>query len=189
VVGTVEAVRQPSDLLDADGPGEECAPWETPVGTFLVSWGGAGLTGLAPVDLLVERLRGRRPCRVDTLPDNLHDALDRRLRGERAELDIDLRGLTDFERAVLAKTGEIPHGEIRPYGWIAREIGRPAAVRAVGSALGRNPVPLAIPCHRVVRTDGTVGHYAFGQPMKLQLLALEGLDPAAVEGAVLAHRR
>ena len=186
-MGTVEAVREPSDLLDTDALGEECAPWETPVGTFLVSWGHAGVTGIAPGNLLVERLRGRRPRRVDELPDELHQALDRRLRGERARLDIDLRGLTDFERAVLAKTGEIPHGEIRPYGWIAREIGRPAAVRAVGSALGRNPVPLAIPCHRVVRTDGQVGHYAFGRPMKLHLLALEGLDPAAIEGAVVAH--
>lgn len=187
-MGTVEAVREPSDLLDTDGPGEECAPWETPVGTFLVSWGGAGLSGIAPAELLVERLRGRRPRPADTLPDDLHDALDRRLRGERVELDIDLRGLTAFERAVLAKAGEIPHGEIRPYGWIAREIGRPAAVRAVGSALGRNPVPLAIPCHRVVRTDGQVGHYAFGQPMKLHLLALEGLDPAAIEGVAATHR-
>ncbi|HVF75247.1 MAG TPA: methylated-DNA--[protein]-cysteine S-methyltransferase [Acidimicrobiales bacterium] len=157
------------------GAVEQCAPWETPVGTLLVSWGSGGVTGIAPPDLLVPRLGGRTPTPVERLPADLHDALDRRLRGEHVELDVDLRGLTPFARDVLAAAGEIPFGEVRPYGWIAQEIGRPAAVRAVGSALGRNPVPVAVPCHRVVRTDGAVGHYAFGLPMKLQLLELEGV--------------
>ena len=67
---------------------------------------------------------------------------------------------------MLTKTLEIPSGEVRPYGWVAREIGRPKAVRAVGSALGRNPVPVLIPCHRVVRSDGHVGNYGLGVPMK-----------------------
>ena len=154
---------------------EQCAPWETPVGTLLVSWGDAGLTGIAPPDLLVPRLGGRTPTPVATLPADLRAALDRRLRGERAEVDVDLGSLTPFARDVLVKAGDIPFGEVRSYGWIAQEIGRPAAVRAVGSALGRNPVPVVVPCHRVVRTDGAVGHYAFGQAMKLQLLEMEGV--------------
>lgn len=168
-------------VLAAVGLGEQCAPWASPVGPMVVSWTDHGVTGIAPsADVLAARL-GRTPQPVDDLPVRLRDALDRRARGERASLRFDLRGLTEFERAVLEKALEIPFGEIRPYGWIAREIGRPAAVRAVGSALGRNPVPVVIPCHRVVRTDGRVGHYAFGRPMKLDLLRVEGLDPDAIE--------
>ena len=63
-----------------------------------------------------------------------------------------------------SKALEIPRGEVRPYGWIAAEIGRPKAVRAVGTALGHNPVPLIVPCHRVVRSDGTIGQYSLGGP-------------------------
>jgi len=70
---------------------------------------------------------------------------------------------------------------VRPYGWVAREIGRPRAVRAVGSALGRNPVPVLIPCHRVVRSDGHLGNYGLGVPMKRTLLDAEGVDIARLE--------
>lgn len=176
------------DVLDALGLAERCAPWDSPVGPLVVSWTDRGVTGVAPADLPAARL-GRTPRPVEALPERLRDALDRRTRGRRATIRFDLRDLTDFQRAVLDKAQEIPFGEVRPYGWIAREIGRPAAVRAVGSALGRNPVPVVIPCHRVVRTDGRVGHYAFGRPMKLRLLAWEGIDPEALERDALAGRR
>jgi O-6-methylguanine DNA methyltransferase len=76
---------------------------------------------------------------------------------------------------------EIPKGEVRSYGWVAREIGRPKAVRAVGSALGHNPVPVVIPCHRVVRSDGMIGNYALGAPMKRELLDTEGVDVEGIE--------
>jgi O-6-methylguanine DNA methyltransferase len=75
---------------------------------------------------------------------------------------------------------------MRPYGWIAREIGRAGAVRAVGSALSKNPVPVLIPCHRVGRSDGTVGEYAFGEQMKRALLRAEGADPERLE-ALATH--
>jgi O-6-methylguanine DNA methyltransferase len=101
--------------------------------------------------------------------------------GRATSLRYDLSGLSPFERAVLTKTLEIPSGEVRPYGWVAREIGRPRAVRAVGSALGRNPVPVLIPCHRVVRSDGHVGNYGLGVPMKLALLHAEGVDVDRLE--------
>jgi O-6-methylguanine DNA methyltransferase len=91
-------------------------------------------------------------------------------------LRFDLRGLSDFERLVLNKTLEIPRGETRPYGWVAREIGRPGAVRAAGTALGRNPIPVLIPCHRVVRSDGEPGNYAFGPELKKRLLTAEEVD-------------
>jgi methylated-DNA-[protein]-cysteine S-methyltransferase len=93
--------------------------------------------------------------------------------GSTRHLSYDLRQLTGFERDVLAATAGIPRGETRSYGWVAREIGRPAAVRAVGSALGRNPVPLLIPCHRVTRSNGDIGEYVFGSLIKGRLLAAE----------------
>jgi O-6-methylguanine DNA methyltransferase len=83
---------------------------------------------------------------------------------------------------VWQKALEIPRGEVRPYGWIAAEIGRPKAVRAVGTALAHNPVPLVVPCHRVVRSDGLLGNYSLGGPEnKRRILAAEGLDPEALE--------
>ena len=75
----------------------------------------------------------------------------------------------------------IPPGEIRPYAWLAREVGRPKAVRAVGTALGHNPIPILIPCHRIVRSDGLIGDYAWGSETKRRALAAEGLDPDAIE--------
>ncbi|MBF0570163.1 MAG: MGMT family protein [Candidatus Omnitrophica bacterium] len=68
--------------------------------------------------------------------------------------------LTPFEWSVLRATLEIPFGETRTYGWVAKRIGRPKAVRAVGSALRKNPWPITIPCHRVIKSDGTLGKYA-----------------------------
>lgn len=70
------------------------------------------------------------------------------------------QALTKFELAVLAVTLEIPFGETRTYAWVAKRIGRPKAVRAVGSALRKNPWPLLIPCHRVIKSDGSPGKYA-----------------------------
>lgn len=102
----------------------------------------------------------------------------------------DLRGLSEFEQAVLLKALEIPRGEVRTYAWIAREIGRPTAVRAVGSALRKNPVPVLIPCHRVVRTDGQIGNYALGgRDAKRAILAAEGVDPDWLEEHARSGRR
>ena len=102
--------------------------------------------------------------------------------GERPKLRFDLRGLSEFERAVLMKALEIPCGEVRPYSWIAKEIGRPDAVRAVGTALGKNPVPLLIPCHRVVCSDGRIGQYSMGGGRcKRTLLEVEGAHPETIE--------
>jgi len=108
--------------------------------------------------------------------------VQRQLAGEYQKDCGDLGGLTGFERSVLVKTMEIPYGEVRPYAWVAREIGRPRAVRAVGSALAENPIPFVIPCHRVVRTDGHIGEYGAGGPeAKRAVLATEGVDPDELE--------
>ena len=121
---------------------------------------------------------GARHIPSSAVPDRLAAAIARRLEGDRrVRIDLDLRGHTDFERDVWQKALEIPRGEVRPYGWIAAEIGRPKAVRAVGTALGHNPVPLIVPCHRVVRSDGTIGQYSLGGPEnKRTILEAEGLD-------------
>ncbi len=85
----------------------------------------------------------------------------------------DLGGLPPFTQAVLRIAARIPYGEVRSYGWIAARLGKPKASRAVGNALARNPIPILIPCHRVVRSDGRLGGYALGRSWKTRLLALE----------------
>jgi len=89
-----------------------------------------------------------------------------------ARLPLDIRG-TVFQRRVWDELRRIPRGETRTYKEIARAVGAPAAVRAVGSACGANPVALVVPCHRAVRTDGGLGGYAWGLKRKKKLLALE----------------
>jgi O-6-methylguanine DNA methyltransferase len=90
---------------------------------------------------------------------------------------VDLTGLRPFQRKVLDLTHTIPFGETRSYSWIARGIGHPDAVRAVGTALGHNPLPFIVPCHRVLRSDGSLGGYALGLPAKSGLLGLERATP------------
>lgn len=95
--------------------------------------------------------------------------------GRRAffSVPVDLGEIRPFQRKVLDLACRIPFGETRTYSWIARRIGHPLAVRAVGTALGRNPVPFIVPCHRVLRNDGALGGYGLGLPMKVRLLGLE----------------
>ena len=161
------------------------ARFDAPIGPLVVAWNGLGVSAVeaAPDDATFEAHHlartGRRAMPAGALPATWHARSARRLAGDRrVRIDLDLRGHTDFERDVWHKALEIPRGEVRPYGWIAAEIGRPKAVRAVGTALGHNPVPLIVPCHRVVRTDGSIGQYSLGGPEnKRTILAAEGLDP------------
>jgi len=180
-VDLLDAVMRDVDLADS------YATIGGPTGPAYVAWNGRGITAFVPVEAVgtrdaFEERHPRSASFVDAPPDSLAKHLDRTIEtGRLGELPVDLSSLGDFQRKVLEKCAEIPPGEIRPYGWIAREIGNPGAVRAVGTALGRNPVPVLIPCHRVVRTDGRIGDYAYGSPMKRQLLEHEGLNPDAVE--------
>lgn len=124
---------------------------------------------------------------VSELPTRLEAQLERALRtGRLGTLPIDWGSMSEFQQAVLRKTAEILPGQVRPYSWVAREIGRPKAVRAVGTALARNPVPVVVPCHRVVRNDGHLGNYYYGTEVKRGILAHEGMDVEGVEA--LAHR-
>jgi methylated-DNA-[protein]-cysteine S-methyltransferase len=92
----------------------------------------------------------------------------------RFDLPLDWSSLKPFQRAVLETAKQIPFGETRSYGWIAEQIGKPRAARAVGQALRSNPIPIILPCHRVVRGDGGLGGYAGGIALKRKLLTLEG---------------
>ncbi len=88
-------------------------------------------------------------------------------------IDIILRGLSEFELDVLRAACEIKPGQVRSYTWIARRINRPLAQRAVGQALKKNPMPLLIPCHRVIASNGKIGGYALGIKLKKELLDFE----------------
>jgi O-6-methylguanine DNA methyltransferase len=125
--------------------------------------------------------RAARPANAAArrLVEQAREEIHEYLRGQRAffRVPVDLATVPDFQRRVLEAAGDIPFGEGRPYAWVASRIGRPRAVRAVGTALGKNPVPLILPCHRVWRSDGSVGGYIFGTEVKDRLTALERTTP------------
>jgi methylated-DNA-[protein]-cysteine S-methyltransferase len=106
---------------------------------------------------LMERLRAYFDGRRVDFPDKL-----------------DLSGATAFQRGVWEATRLIPYGETRSYQWVAAQMGKPRAARAAGQALGRNPLPVVIPCHRVIAGNGTLGGFGGGLEMKKYLLRLEG---------------
>lgn len=126
------------------------------------------------------RMRIGRPLeRVAALPSELANAIHEHLHVRDCPVPLDLRASTDFERKVLLKTRTIPWGETRTYAWIAREIGEPGEAKDVGAALSENPILYLIPCHRVVRSDGSLAGYAGGGVQaKRKLLMREGYAPA-----------
>jgi len=179
------------------GLADEWAELPSPLGPIGVAWNGCGVSWIDRADdpgAFEERFAARvgRPLsRAAAVPERTARAVAARLAGDRRiRVALDLRGRTPFEVAVWMKALEIPRGEVRPYGWIAAEIGRPKAVRAVGTALAHNPVPLVVPCHRVIRSDGSIGQYSLGGPAaKRTVLAAEGLDPEALEADARAGLR
>jgi O-6-methylguanine DNA methyltransferase len=162
---------------------------ESPVGAVYIAHSRAGISMVmrakspAQFEAAFRRVHGRAVYRERHVPPASIRARVKKLQsGQVKDIRFDLRGLSEFERAVLLKALEIPSGEVRPYSWIAKEIGRPGAVRAAGSALAKNPVPILIPCHRVVRTDGRIGKYSMGGPRtKRALLRIEGAQPETLE--------
>jgi methylated-DNA-[protein]-cysteine S-methyltransferase len=172
------------------------APAEGPLGTVFVAHGPAGVVAVrressgAEFEAWFREHRGGTVHPAGELPEALAAAVAAGLRGDGRGVTVDLGGLTDFQRDVLEATRTIPRGEVRTYGWVAREIGRPGAVRAVGSALGHNPIPLVIPCHRVVQGDWRLGQYSGGGPeAKRQVLAAEGVDAGELEALARARVR
>ncbi|MGI9146625.1 MAG: methylated-DNA--[protein]-cysteine S-methyltransferase [Chloroflexota bacterium] len=177
-LGNVQAPsRLVAGVLNQLDLGDRFASLDSPLGPVFVAWNRYGVSAVmktATGEEFAARFNERfhRPARpAAELPPGV---LRRR--------EFDLRGVTEFERAVLFKALEIPPGQVRTYGWIAAQIGHPAAVRAVGSALRKNPVPVLIPCHRVVLSDGHIGNYALGgSHAKRAILAAEGLQSADIE--------
>src|SRR5687768_10347683 len=196
LTATAPAGLRPKVLVET-GLADAYAHIESPIGPLTVAWNGRGVSEVAAAtdgptfEARHRAATGREAFAMDALPPRLADAIARRLGGDRrVRIDLDLRGHSPFEQDVWRKALEIPRGEVRPYGWVAAEIGRPRAVRAVGTALGHNPVPLIVPCHRVVRTDGSIGQYSLGGPEnKRTILAAEGLDPDGMEDAARRGER
>ena len=180
-LGAVKAPPGFADrVLGKVGMADSYARFETVLGDVYVAWNRLGVSAAARSRSAAEfeewfHKDVGRPLVPFTPPPDLAGKIQDELNGKR-RMRFDLRGLTPFEQAVLRKTRQIPRGEVRPYGWVAREIGHPAAVRAVGTALANNPIPYFIPCHRVVRTDGQIGNYGGGGPeAKRAILTLEGV--------------
>lgn len=167
--------------------------YDSAVGAVIVTFNPKGVSSLDIADGFEDRYTERfhRPLIRAEAPSawrrRIPEAIER---GTPGELPIDLRSVTNFQQKVLLKTATIPRGEVRPYGWVAHEIDHPKAVRAVGSAVARNPIPLIIPCHRVVRTDGHIGNYSLGGPHnKVELLEHEGAHPDQLEELASHHIR
>lgn len=116
-----------------------------------------------------------RELRREALPEKWAREITASMEGRGGMTELDLEELTEFERGVLETLTKVPRGEVRSYAWLARQAGRPRAIRAVGNVMARNPVPLIVPCHRVVPSGGGVGKYGFGSEMKRQLLEREGV--------------
>jgi methylated-DNA-[protein]-cysteine S-methyltransferase len=148
-------------------------PLETPIGRLVLESDGDVLIG---VWLPNERRSARRDARE--VPPVLKEAahqLEGYFAGERTAFDVpmELDG-TDFQRRVWTELRRIPYGETISYGELARRVGRPNGPRAVGQANGRNPIPIIVPCHRVVASKG-IGGYGGGLKLKRALLAIEGV--------------
>jgi methylated-DNA-[protein]-cysteine S-methyltransferase len=151
---------------------------DSPVGSLRLT---ASSRGLAKIEIL----RGKR--RSTSIPSGeaarvlaqARRELAEYFAGKRRRFDVrlDLQGTT-FQVAAWKAMLKIPYGKTLSYGEQARSIGKPKAFRAVGSANGKNPIPIIVPCHRVLASDGSLGGYSLGLAMKRRLLALEGVSAA-----------
>jgi methylated-DNA-[protein]-cysteine S-methyltransferase len=162
--------------------------FKTPLGWVGVSVSDRGICGivlpkkekktaeveLANAEYAMQKTEGTTASAHDILKKST-TLLQKYFSGKRTvfDLPLDTRSYTPFQQAVWRAALEIPSGETRSYAWIAKKIKNPRAVRAVGQALGANPIPIIIPCHRVISSVGTLGGFAGGLPMKKGLLELE----------------
>jgi len=152
-------------------------PVATNAGVFLASYSASGLASLQfPPARKTARADAVVPRRVRPWHERTTQAVRTLLAGRavKAWPPLDLSRGTDFQRAVWAALRRIARGETRTYGELARQLNRPDAARAVGRACGANPVPLLIPCHRVLATGGKLGGFSGGLKWKRRLLAAEG---------------
>jgi O-6-methylguanine DNA methyltransferase len=154
---------------------------DTPVGPLLLAASDRGLCAISYGGSLDDFLRRmeRRGFRPEPGPKRVRQAVEQLReyfagRRRRFDISVDLAGQTPFQRQVLEAAARVPAGAVASYGDIARAIGRPTATRAVGAALGQNPVPIVVPCHRIIGSDGGLHGYGGGLDIKEKLLRLEG---------------
>ena len=150
---------------------------ESPVGTLLVGVSERGVCRISytPDPEALAAAIGPRVLRVPPRVDDVRRQLDEYFAGRRRDFDlrIDLHAAA-FQAAVLRELARVPYGELATYGDLARRIGKPRAARAVGGALNRNPIPILLPCHRVVGASGSLVGYSGGLDRKRALRSLEG---------------
>jgi methylated-DNA-[protein]-cysteine S-methyltransferase len=155
---------------------------DTPVGPLLVGVSEHGLcrVGFDPEpEAELERLArdfGPRVLRTPSALDRVRRELDEYFAGRRQafDLELDLRAAPEFHRRVLAELSRVEYGQTTTYGTLAAQVGAPRAARAVGTVMNRNPVPIVLPCHRVVGASGSLTGYGGGLERKEWLLRLEG---------------
>jgi methylated-DNA-[protein]-cysteine S-methyltransferase len=175
--------RQLADAADSDGLLDVAyRTIDTPVGTLLLAATDVGLLRVAydieGHDVVLSRLAEavsprilRAPARLDAVARQIDEYFAKRR--TMFDVPVDLRLAEGFRRAVVEHLREIGYGDRQSYAAVAAAVGHPGAVRAVGTACARNPLPVVIPCHRVVRSDGSTGQYAGGPMAKSTLLDLE----------------
>ena len=155
---------------------------DTPIGQLLVAVTDCGLCEIEfdpdperEAELLARHF-GARVLRSPKPTDEARRQLDEYFAGERRrfDLEVDLRLAREFQSAVLKELARVPYGELTTYGTLAAKAGRPRAARAVGTIMNRNPVPIVLPCHRVVGSTGALTGYGGGLDRKRTLLELEG---------------
>jgi methylated-DNA-[protein]-cysteine S-methyltransferase len=175
--GRLERAAEQADLLDIgyrtlDTPLGSLLLAATPIGLLRVAY--ASEDHDAVLNALAEKV-SPRILRAATRLDDAAREVDEYFAGSRTHFDLplDLRLVDGFRREVVEHLREIGYGHRESYAVVAAAIGRPRAVRAVGSACAHNPLPVVIPCHRVVRTDGSIGQYVGGVEAKQTLLTLE----------------
>ena len=156
---------------------------DSPIGPLLIAVTDEGVCEIefgrsttTPVFLAKLTERGFDPVHDEVAIAQVVDQLTEYFQGRRNRFDVpvDFSGLSPFARDVLQATATVPFGGLATYSEIARRIGNPGASRAVGNALGRNPIPVILPCHRVVPADRSIGKYTGGVDIKVKLLRLEG---------------
>ncbi|HYH62411.1 MAG TPA: methylated-DNA--[protein]-cysteine S-methyltransferase [Solirubrobacterales bacterium] len=180
-----ELARRFAEAAAASGDAEIAyASLDTPFGVTKVAATGSGIVSVGlpnhSLEEFVERLATVISPRVVEAPSRLDEArreLDEYFRGVRQDFDLDLDWTLvpgGFYRKVLDATAKLSYGQVMTYGEVARSAGNPRAHRAAGTALGSNPLPIVVPCHRIVRAGGVLGNYGGGPDLKRHLLELEG---------------
>ncbi|MFL6857570.1 MAG: methylated-DNA--[protein]-cysteine S-methyltransferase [Allosphingosinicella sp.] len=163
------------------------AVFETALGRCAILWRGGLVVGAALPEVdeaglrasLARRFPAAEPAEPPPVPEQAIALIGALLAGDApdlGEIDLDLSACSEFERAVYAAARAIPRGETRTYGEVANALGQPGAAQAVGLALGRNPVPIVVPCHRILASGGKTGGFTApgGVATKFRMLAIEG---------------